>query len=91
MGMLFLPKTISKQMKESLYKFTEGINDFNEFYIFYNLKLDDGIVDGEQLQGLNEDDKPIDILNSYFELEEVKNKLLEVPLVREELEKWEDK
>lgn len=74
MGMLFLPKPISKQMKESLYKFVEGINDFNEFYLFYNLKLDDGLVEGDQLQGLNEDDKPIDILNSYFELEEVKNK-----------------
>lgn len=74
MGMLFLPKTISKQMKESLYKFVEGINDFNEFYLFYKLKLDDGLVEGDQLQGLNEDDKPIDILNSYFELEEVKNK-----------------
>lgn len=74
MGMLFLPKIISKQMKESLYKFVEGINDFSDFYIFYDLKLVEGVVDGEQLQGLNEDDKPIDILNSYFELEEGKNK-----------------
>lgn len=72
-GIIFLPNTISPKLKESLYEFVEKLNDY-EVYIYYNLKLENEEPDGELLQGLNEDDKPIDILNSYFELEEGKNK-----------------
>lgn len=66
MGFLFLPNNISDVLKEALYNFVNEISDY-QLYVFYNLEIIDGVLEGEQLQLSSvENVNAIDLLNLYF-------------------------
>lgn len=69
-GMFLMPDNISNMQKKTLYEFCNTISDYS-ITIFYDLKLDYGILDGKQIIGAFKK-SPKDLLDQFFKEKENK-------------------
>lgn len=73
-GLLYIPKSISKNQKESLFKFQNQLNkeNYNVTVLFNLFRSEDGIIMGNQLSGNSS------ILDKFTEFEKFDDRELEL-------------
>lgn len=71
-GVFLIPDNITDKQKESLYKFTDEINDYT-IGIHYNLKFEDGMVKDEAISSTY-DETPRELFDKLFDIQNKKLK-----------------